>query len=698
MEKLNNNGQFHKYAKILSVVGLLLILTGVTYSFFNYTRTGNANVLRVGSVHFASSETNNINLTDIFPISREAAPNDSTNSSEVLLTISGDTNYGDGVEYLVSIDDVHMETSLHKNLPIGIIVTPEKTGELGTSDDSYFTNRGGNTSIYKVLASETVKDDDYLLVGYIRNGVAEINGTIGIRAFIDLDHIAISDTFDGNESDNMGTTNDWVRGRTVITTNEWNSLTGNNALSFRIRVEANEGVWVPEPASRNDIDHVNSLFQVSEGTAPFEGRKDSITEINFIRMSEEMINTHADAVDITAENGEGMVKAWIDGTVLYIASPGETYLPSSSSGFFMNFTNVTKINFNNVNTSEVTLMPGFFQNCSSLTSVDLRSFDTSNVTNMSSMFSNCSSLTDIDLSYLDTSSIQHMSGMFNGCTSLQTINVSNLGSDYLVSSYMFSTVGSTSLTKVNMTNFNFGTQTGLSFMFSDLPYVEEFILRNADTSNITSMNAAFFGLANLKTIDLRGIDTSNVTNMMAMFEGCSDLENILGLNEFDTSSVTEMNTMFSDAASLTSLNLSNFNTSNVTSMAAMFSNCTGLTSLNLSSFNTTSLTNMAGMFFGTTSLTTIDLSSFNTSNVTEMNLLFAMGEMGNNDTLTPVNNALTTIKVGSNWSTNSVTSDTNMFYNCTHLVGGSGTVFDSNYVNKTYAHVDGGQTNPGYLT
>jgi surface protein len=311
---------------------------------------------------------------------------------------------------------------------------------------------------------------------------------------------------------------------------------------------------------------------------------------------------------------------------------------------------------------------------------------------------NCTSLTDIDLSYLDTSSIQHMSGMFYGCTSLQTVNVSNLGSDYLVSSYIFSGVGSTALTKVNMTNFNFGTQTSLQGMFSDLAYAEEFVLRNADTSNITSMNAAFSGLSNLKTIDLRGIDTSNVVYMTAMFESCSDLEEIRGLENIDTTSVTDMQAMFSNASSLTSLNLSNFDTSLVTTMAAMFSNCTGLTSINLSSFNTTSLTNMAGMFFGDTSLTTIDLSSFNTSNVTEMNLLFAMGDMGNNNTLTPVNNALTTIKVGSNWSTNSVTSDTNMFYNCTHLVGGSGTVFDSNYINKTYAHVDGGQANPGYLT
>ena len=78
------------------------------------------------------------------------------------------------------MEDVNIETSVHKKLPIGVIVTPEKTGELGTSDDDYFTNRGSSTSLYKVMANETVVDDDYVLVGYIRPGDAEVNGTIGI--------------------------------------------------------------------------------------------------------------------------------------------------------------------------------------------------------------------------------------------------------------------------------------------------------------------------------------------------------------------------------------------------------------------------------------------------------------------------------------------------------------------------------------
>lgn len=39
-----------------------------------------------------------------------------------------------------------------------------------------------------------------------------------------------------------------------------------------------------------------------------------------------------------------------------------------------------------------------------------------------------------------------------------------------------------------------------------------------------------------------------------------------------------------------------------------------------------------------------------------------------------------------------------MFGGCTSLVGGSGTTYNSSYIDKTYAHIDGGTSSPGYLT
>ena len=59
---------------------------------------------------------------------------------------------------------------------------------------------------------------------------------------------------------------------------------------------------------------------------------------------------------------------------------------------------------------------------------------------------------------------------------------------------------------------------------------------------------------------------------------------------------------------------------------------------------------------------------------------------------------LQTIYVGEGWSTAAVTSSSNMFMGCRVLVGGMGTRYDVNHVNKTYARVDGGTGTPGYFT
>ena len=58
----------------------------------------------------------------------------------------------------------------------------------------------------------------------------------------------------------------------------------------------------------------------------------------------------------------------------------------------------------------------------------------------------------------------------------------------------------------------------------------------------------------------------------------------------------------------------------------------------------------------------------------------------------------TTIYAGSAWSTNAVTSSAGMFSNCTKLVGGKGTTYNSSHTDKAYAHIDGGPSNPGYFT
>ena len=106
----------------------------------------------------------------------------------------------------------------------------------------------------------------------------------------------------------------------------------------------------------------------------------------------------------------------------------------------------------------------------------------------------------------------------------------------------------------------------------------------------------------------------------------------------------------------------------------------------ISYLNTSEVTNMGHMFNSCYRLTSLDLSGFNTFGVTAMNCMFH--DCRN----------LQTIYVGSGWSTAAVTYSYNMFYNSTRLVGGQGTTYSVSHVDATYAHIDGGPSNPGYFT
>ena len=182
-------------------------------------------------------------------------------------------------------------------------------------------------------------------------------------------------------------------------------------------------------------------------------------------------------------------------------------------------------------------------------------------------------------------------------------------------------------------------------------------------------------------IDLSSFNTSNVTNMSSMFFGSQ--ATILDVSNFDTSKVIYMNYMFYNSQA-TTLDISGFNTSNVTNMSYMFYNSQA-TTLDVSHFDTSKVTNMSNMFQGS-QVTTLDLSSFDTSNVTNIGYMFRSATN------------LKTIYVSNKFNTGNVTNSSGMFTGSTNLVGGKGTKYNSSYVDKTYARIDGGTSNPGYFT
>ena len=302
-----------------------------------------------------------------------------------------------------------------------------------------------------------------------------------------------------------------------------------------------------------------------------------------------------------------------------------------------------------INNKPITSMSYMF-GYSQATIIDVNNLNTSNITNMETIFFDTKATT-LDVSNFDTSNVKNMRYMFAG-SKATTLDVSNFDTSKVTSMYGMFT--SAKVETLDLSSFNTSNVTNMGYMLSDIQ-TTTLDISNFDTSKVTNMSGMFSSIK-VATLDLSNFDTSNVTNMNCMFTGAK--ATTLDLSSFDTSNVTDMSRMF-EGTKATTLNLSNFNTSNVTNMYSMF---------------------------GAIQATTLDLSSFDTSNVTSMSSMF--------DSATN----LKTIYASDKFNTDNVTTSTNMFLSSTNLVGGAGTKYNSSHVDKAYAHIDGGTSNPGYFT
>ena len=397
-----------------------------------------------------------------------------------------------------------------------------------------------------------------------------------------------------------------------------------------------------------------------------------------------------------------------------------------------------KIGFN---TAKVTNMSNMFNGCTSLSILDLTGFDTSKVTDMSSMFYGCSNLLVIFASDLwSTTAVTSSSNMFYGCEKLIGGNGTHYNSSYvdkaracidgnpagyfttkgtliayaveraynknltfyydtnimdydgnaslrLVENYPFYWYSCGLIQKVTFSSsfkdFHPKTCERMFYGMSELTEING--IENLNTSEATSMKEMFSGCKKLSGINLKTFNTANVTDMKNMFYDCESLTS-LDLSSFNTAKVTDMMSMFDYCFSLTSVDLSSFNTTNVTQMHDMFRYCYKLESIDLSNFNTAKVTNMSDMFCDCLLLTEIDLSSFNIDKVNSLRTMFYNC------------NALKTIYVNRNWKVKSGAETSRMFEHCKNLVGGKGTAYDASHIDGSYAHIDGGESNPGYLS
>lgn len=392
--------------------------------------------------------------------------------------------------------------------------------------------------------------------------------------------------------------------------------------------------------------------------------RNNITEIQFVK--DYVPTEYTDSWNIDADNS-GSLKAYvIDNKTLIVsvsqedkiyANANSSYLFSGHSSYeepnryFINLTKITGLEL--LDTSLATTMYKMFYYCNNLVLVNLSNFNTNKVTNFGEMFGDCNSIQNIDLSSFNTSNATSFAYMFSGCSSLSSLDLHNFNTSKVTNmSYMFHYAKK--ITSLDISNFDFSKVTNMEYMFSNTSYLTEIILPTTpvNMSKLTTLGRAFYECNNLKSLDLSFITyTSSLKTTINMFFNCYSLENITFADTFDTSNVTDMGSMFAKCEKLTTLDLSMFDTSKVTSFSYV------------STFDST-LYPTRGMFTGNKNLKTIYVSNkFVTTNATDP-------------------------EIGS----------VNMFLDCNSLVGGNGTTYDSNYIDKTYARIDGLNNLSGYFT
>ena len=212
---------------------------------------------------------------------------------------------------------------------------------------------------------------------------------------------------------------------------------------------------------------------------------------------------------------------------------------------FYDCSSLTSLDLAPLDTSQVTGMNSMFTGCSSLTNLDLTPLDTSKVTDMGSMFSSCSGLTSLNLTSFDTSNVTNMYSMFSRCTSLteivfggefSTSNVTNMGA-------MFSHCSS--LKSLDLSGFDTSNVTSMGNTLSSWldMYSFEYLLAG-DQDGMLNIMGMFGGCSSLTSLDLRNFDTSKVTNMFTMFYDTPNLTEVLVSDKWVTDQVTESRYMF----------------------------------------------------------------------------------------------------------------------------------------------------------
>lgn len=260
-----------------------------------------------------------------------------------------------------------------------------------------------------------------------------------------------------------------------------------------------------------------------------------------------------------------------------------------------------------------------------------RAFSTTHATNMSGMFDGCSNLVQntCKLDKMDVSSATNMSRMLAGT---KNINITGTALNAWDVSEVtdFTSMFEGSNFNGTISGWDIGSNTGstpniiFKDMFKDSGFGNNSV-NSWTTTKVIDMSGMFDG--SKITVMLRNTDTSNVTTMARMYKGTAvEKPYNNNWNKFDIGKVTNFESMFESSkfnGPFQALNLGEHITEPSISMSRMFAD--SAFNQPLKQINTVNVTNMSGMLQDCAAFDkNLDaIKWLNTSNVTDMSLMFA---------------------------------------------------------------------------
>lgn len=204
------------------------------------------------------------------------------------------------------------------------------------------------------------------------------------------------------------------------------------------------------------------------------------------------------------------------------------------------YQNLTTLDLNHWDMSEITSLTGCFCGCVNLITLKVDKWDVSNVTNMDKCFMDCKSLRELDIREWKTSNVNSMSMCFIRCESLISLDLSK---------------------------WDTSNVTDLTSCFSYCLKLESLNVSTWCTSSVCILYNCFSNCKSLKSLNVNNWDVSNVVDMSGCF--CRTGLSTLDVGSWDVSKVEYASDCFA-GGKLRSLNMANWDLSNAIAAINVF--------------------------------------------------------------------------------------------------------------------------------